>query len=399
MTKRVLHVIPRLGHGGAEHQLLMNVERLDRDMFESHVCHLFPNRALVSGFEDAGVPVHSAEVRGPLGVPGRVLKLARLIRSLKIDLVHTSNFHGEFYGGLAGRLAGVPVVGTLTNTAYERVRLQDDPNLNPAKLFAVRQIRKQVNRRTHGRFVAISEYVKESTLRELRISPDLVRVIYRGLPRDDGGQVARDPELVASLGLEDAFPVLLNVGRLVPQKGQRYLVEAMPEVLKAHPKARLLIVGSGFLEDDLKALSDRLGLDGSVQFLGRRDDVPDLMGVADMFVFPSLFEGLGVSLLEACSAGKACVATNVGPLPEVIEDGKSGVLVAPQDAAGLAGAINRLAGDVELMESLGREARRVAGRKFLIDRSVEQLESLYSDVLQVDAGVAVTSDFAKKKLG
>ncbi|MEX0762471.1 MAG: glycosyltransferase [Dehalococcoidia bacterium] len=392
MKRRVLHVIPGLGHGGAEHQLLLNVERLDRSRFESHVCHLYPRTLLAPAILEAGVPVHSAVVAGIFGFGRRIARLVHLMRSLNIDLVHTSNFDGELYGGIAGRLAGVPVVGTLTNTAYENVRLLDNPHLNSTKLFAVRQIRKQVNRRTHSRFVAISEFVKESTLRELEISPDLVKVIYRGLPRNGGPIGSPDPDLVADLGLEDSYPVILNVGRLVPQKGQRYLIEAMPQVLERFPKARLLIVGTGFLEKDLKALSDRLGLGESVQFLGRREDVPHLLGVADMFVFPSLFEGLGVSLLEACAAGRACVVSNVGPLPEVVVDGETGLLAPSGDPAALAERVIALASDEALRERLGEAARERVRERFLIDRSIEQLEDLYDDVLHTPGVQAVRSD-------
>jgi glycosyltransferase involved in cell wall biosynthesis len=387
--RRILHVVPGLGHGGAEHQLLMNIEKLDGRRFESHVVHLYPRTQLAPLIEAAGARVHSVASSGPFGTAQRIFKLVRLIRRLDIDLVHTSNVDGELHGGIAGRIAGVPVVGTLTNIAGEQVRLVDNPYLNARKLRWARRLRRFLLRRTHGRYIAISHCVAQSTIREVGLPPAAVEVIYRGLPDLGLGAAADHLEAVRrELDTEHRYPVLLTVGRLVPQKGQRYLIEAMPEVLRAHPRARLLIVGMGFLEQKLRAQVEALGLRSAVRFLGRREDVPALMGAADIFVFPSLFEGLGVSLLEACASGLPCIASDVGPLPEVIDEGATGLLVPSQDPKSLAAAIIRLASDQELMRRYGEAARARVRRTFQIDRSIAQLEGLYEDVLRRRAGAA-----------
>lgn len=387
--RRILHVVPGLGHGGAEHQLLMNIEKLDGRRFESHVVHLYPRTQLAPLIEAAGVRVHSAACSGPLGTARRIVKLARLISQLDIDLVHTSNVDGELHGGIAGRIMGVPVVGTLTNIAAEQVRLIDNPYLNGRKLRWAQRLRRFLLRRTHDRYIAISNCVAQSTIRAVGLPPAAVEVIYRGLPEDALAVGADQVEAVRrELDVGRHYPVLLTVGRLVPQKGQRYLIDAMPEILRAHPRAQLLIVGMGFLEPKLRAQVDALGLRSSVRFLGRREDVPALMSVADIFVFPSLFEGLGVSLLEACASGLPCVASNVGPLPEVIEDGVTGVLVPSQDPRSLAEAISRLGSDKDLMRRYGEAARARVRRTFQIDRSIAQLEALYDRVLQMRTGEA-----------
>lgn len=387
--RRILHVVPGLGHGGAEHQLLMNIEKLDGRRFESHVVHLYPRTQLAPLIEAAGVRVHSAACSGPLGTARRIVKLVRLISQLDIDLVHTSNVDGELHGGIAGRIMGVPVVGTLTNIAAEQVRLIDNPYLNGRKLRWAQRLRRFLLRRTHDRYIAISNCVAQSTIRAVGLPPAAVEVIYRGLPEDALAVGADQVEAVRrELDVGRHYPVLLTVGRLVPQKGQRYLIDAMPEILRAHPRAQLLIVGMGFLEPKLRAQVDALGLRSSVRFLGRREDVPALMSVADIFVFPSLFEGLGVSLLEACASGLPCVASNVGPLPEVIEDGVTGVLVPSQDPRSLAEAISRLGSDKDLMRRYGEAARARVRRTFQIDRSIAQLEALYDRVLQMRTGEA-----------
>jgi glycosyltransferase involved in cell wall biosynthesis len=387
--RRILHVVPGLGHGGAEHQLLMNVEKLDRSRFESHVVHLYARTQLAPRIEAAGARVHSVACSGPFGTARRIVKLARLIRQLGIDLVHTSNVDGELHGGIAGRMTGVAVVGTLTNIAAEQVRLVDNPYLNARKLRLAQALRRFVLRRTHDRYIAISKYVAQSTIRAVRLPPAAIEVIYRGLPQ--GGMEAEPHDVEAvrrECDMDRHYPVLLTVGRLVPQKGQRYLIEAMPAILRAHPRARLLIVGIGFLEQRLREQVAALGLEESVRFLGRREDVAALMGAADIFVFPSLFEGLGVSLLEACASGLPCVVSNVGPLPEVVENGATGVLVPSQDPGSLAAAIARLASDPDQMRRYGAAARARVRRTFQIDRSIAQLEALYDDLLRAPAGKA-----------
>jgi glycosyltransferase involved in cell wall biosynthesis len=367
----------------------MNIQQLDRSRFESHVVHLYPRTQLAPLIEAAGARVHSIACSGPVGTARRILKLARLIRQLDVDLVHTSNVDGELHGGIAGRMAGVPVIGTLTNIANEPVRLVDNPCVNARKLRWAQRLRRLVLRRTHDRYIAISAYVAQSTIRAVGLPPAAIEVIYRGLPESGLGAERDHVEAVRrALEMDRYYPVLLTVGRLVAQKGQRYLIEAMPEILRSHPRAQLLIVGMGILEQKLRDQVDELGLRSSVRFLGRREDVPALMGAADMFVFPSLFEGLGVSLLEACASGLPCVASNVGPLPEVVEDGVTGALVPSQDPASLAEAVRRLASDPDLMHRYGEAARTRVRQTVRIERSIAQLEALYEDVLRLRTGEA-----------
>ncbi len=385
MTYRILHVIPGLGHGGAEHQLLMNVERLEREKFENHICHLYPRTILAPALQEARATVHSGAASGPLGTPLRLWKLVRLIREIKPDLIHTSNVLGEMYGGIAGRLTGVPVVGTLTNTSDREVRLTDNPHLNSFKLRTVGYFRRQLVRRTHARHIAISNHVAESATSELGVDPERISVIYRGVDSDavqPAESGATSTGIREELSLDSASPLILSVGRLVPQKGQRYLIEAMPAIRDRHPDAVLLLIGIGFLEEKLRNLADELDLQDSVRFLGRREDVPALLQAADIFVFPSLFEGLGVSLLEASGSGTPVIGTNTGPIPEIIRDGETGLLVPPADAEAIANAVSQLADDEDLRMRLGTAARDRVSKNFTIDQAVTMLEEFYETVIE-----------------
>jgi glycosyltransferase involved in cell wall biosynthesis len=231
-------------------------------------------------------------------------------------------------------------------------------------------------------YVAISQHVKDSAVEHLGLRSERITVIYRGTPPEATPVEAGVIEAARhELGLGGVGPLLLTVGRLVPQKGQRYLIQAMPAVRRTFPNVRLLVTGTGFLESELRRLAAELGVADAVRFLGRRDDLKTLMGLADVFVFPSVYEGLGVSLLEAATAGMACIASRVGPIPEVISDGVNGVLVAPQSPTELAAAIVRLAGDADLRHRLGARASCDARARFSIARAAAQLESLYDAVL------------------
>lgn len=366
---------------------MLNVEKMDPARFENHVCHLFPRTQLAEDIEASGASLHFVSANGRLGVLKRIRHVARLIRSLEIDLVHTSNVGGEMVGGFAARWCGVPAVVTLTNTAYEPFWLIDNPNLNRFKLGAVKHFRRFYLPKTHDHFVAISEFVRKSAIDGFKLPEERISVIYRGVEEDfpqlDDATMKKARE---SLGLAGRSPVLLNVGRLVPQKGQKYLIEAMPEVLRRHPSALLLIAGTGFLKETLESAVERLGLGDSVCFLGSREDVPELMALSDIFVFPSLFEGFGVSLLEASAIGKASIATRVGPIPEVVEDGETGLLVPPQDPAELAAAILRLADAAEMRQRLGKQARERVHRKFSISDTARRFEEVYFQLLENGSG-------------
>ncbi len=392
MAKRrikILHVIPGLEKDGAEYQMYLNVKHLDPERFESHVAHLFPRTELAGDLEAAGATIHSVVATGKLGFFKRIRMLVRLIKELDIDIVHGSNVMGELYGAIAGKIARRRVLATLTNISYADadVWLQDNPYVNRRKLTIVNMWRKFVLRRLHDRYIAISKYVKDSAIRGFKLKSESIDTIYRGLPIDAvavdeaDNREFREQLLRDTFGDADAFPLILNVGRLVAQKGQRYLIEAMPQLLEEFPKARLVIAGEGPLEQSLKELVEELGVADSVRFLGRRQDVRQLLGAADIFAFPSLFEGFGVALLEACFAGKPCVVTDRAPLSEIVIDGESGLLVEPGSSDSVADGLLRLCRDSQLREKVSAGARERAQAEFKIEVAVDRLSQVYGEMV------------------
>jgi glycosyltransferase involved in cell wall biosynthesis len=191
-------------------------------------------------------------------------------------------------------------------------------------------------------------------------------------------------ELLRELGLPEESQILLNVARVSPQKGLLYAVRALSAILRQYPRVHLLSVGATTdprWTAELKREAQILGVADHFHMLGAQSNVVDFLRACDIFVFPSLYEGLGIALIEAMAAGCVCVATNTGPIPEVVQDGKDGVLVPVADAEALARAICDLLGDPDRRSQLGTAAKQTAFSKFQPKEQAERLTRVYESVL------------------
>lgn len=384
---RVLHLIDDLGAGGAERLLHVNLSRLDRTRFAGVVCHLY-DRALHwrEPIVDLGYPVMSLHLRSLRDVPRGVVRLLKLLRHYPADLIHTHLYGANLVGRIAGAIGRVPVVSSLHNPDYEPAILKDNPAMSPSKLRILCWLDRLSCRLARPGFVAVSHYVKTSAERFLRIPGHRVQVIYNPI---DLAFFARHPEtaaraiaLRAELGLASDDPVIVCVARLDPQKGLRYLVEAMPTLVERFPHVTALFVGNGpeSIRASLVAQAEALHVGSHVRFLGATADVRPYLEMCDVFVLPSLYEGMGIVLVEAMAMERACVATRASAVPEVVADERSGLLVAPANATELAGAIARLLGDAVLRARMGAEGRRIALERFDVARNIRKLESVYEHV-------------------
>lgn len=214
-------------------------------------------------------------------------------------------------------------------------------------------------------------------------------VIYTS--QTDRGRDGRSPSHVIPLGIElERFaagtpalagrPLVGNVGRLAPQKGQRYLVEAAPHVLERHPEARFVVVGGGELRADLERRTREAGVADRFLFTGARDDVPDLLASFDVLASPSLFEGLCLAVIEAQAAGVPVVATPVGGVRETVVDGETGYLCPPGDPGALAERIVFCLDHPDEARRVADEAKRRVGARFSRERMVERTLALYGPV-------------------
>ena len=326
---------------------------------------------------------------GNAGAQMRALR--RLLQTERPALVHTTLFTSNLLGRFAALGTGVPVLTSLVNTSYAPVRLRD-PNITPWKLRLV-QAADALTAPLTDHFHAVTEAVKEASVRDLRIAPERITVVERG--RNPAWLGESDPERRRQarerLGLAEEDEVLLNLGRQDYQKGQRYLLEAFERLAQGRPCLRLLVAGRpGGATPDLERAMRQMAHDDRVRFLGHRSDIPDLLAAADVFVFPSLFEGIGGACIEAMALGLPVVCSDLPGMREVIEHGRSGLLVEPANADALAQATGALLDDPERAEAMGRRGRERFEERFTLARSAERMVDLFHHVAdQHQSGAAV----------
>lgn len=336
---RVLHVINQLrGHGGAEVSLEELLRRTEGAGVHHGVVLLRPDANKTASLEQVGVEVIPPSRR--LGRLQSVMAVRAAIRSFEPDLVHTTLFDAGVAGRVAARIAGVPAVTSLVNTPYEEEALRAR-GMKGWKAWSTRRADQALARWT-VRFHAISETVAQSHVRQLGISRARIEVIPRGKDEVVLGRrsEARRSAARMKLGFEAAEKVILAVGREEPQKGQVDLVEAIAMLRPLLPGVRMLLAGRpGRASAAITAAVSRLELGEVVTRLGARTDVPELLCAADLFAFPSLVEGLGVSVLEAMALEVPIVASDVPALRELLDDGSLAILVPPEHPRLLADAI------------------------------------------------------------
>ena len=304
----------------------------------------------------------------PLGLGGarRVPGLVRLLRAERpaVFHAHLSWPLAAKYGLTAAVLARVPAV-------VATVQLIPKHEIDRSSLIQLRALSAGV-----GRYVAVSRDVATELVERFHWPASKVEVVYNAvqLERFD---MPGSPALRAQLTNGQERPVVLTSARLDEQKGHPVLLRAATEV----PDAVFVLAGEGPERPPLEAQAAELGLADRVQFLGHRDDIPELLAACDLFALPSLYEGSSLALLEAMAAGRAVVSSAIGGTDELIDDGETGLLVPPGDPAALATAIRRLLSDTTLRTSLARRARERVERDFTRDAMARRVEHIYEELL------------------
>jgi glycosyltransferase involved in cell wall biosynthesis len=294
------------------------------------------------------------------------------MRRREVGVVHTHLFLGGVFGRLASVLAGVPVRVTTEQNAYADGHLPPRWQVLVGALLA----------RFTDRLVAVSVGTREYLMREERVPPEKIEIIPNAI---EWPQQVAPPQVEAvkrEFGGKGRFPLLGTVARLTPQKGLSYLLEAISILVARFPGLFCVIVGDGPLRVELEALAVRLGLENHVRFCGLRRDVRAIFQSLDLFVLPSLFEGLPLSLLEAMASGAPVVATHVAGIDEVIEDGANGRLAPPADAHALAAAITELLDNEALAQGLAQQGQTTVRQRYAIGAVSKEYERVYGELLQ-----------------
>ena len=302
--------------------------------------------------------------------------LLGLIRKKRVTLLHTHEFFMNTIGLAASWLTGIPLVATVHGKNYYPDRLR--------RRLAYRLVGKFA-----GQMVAVSDDVRDFLGQQVGIPKRRIRVVSNGVPVDEKSSDERLATLRESLGLNGHIRVVGTVGSLYPVKGHKFLIDAAVHVIRRCPDVIFLIIGRGGLREELEAKAIGLGVAPYIRFLGHRDDVSDLLTLCDVFVLPSLSEGMPLALLEAMSAGIPPVATRVGGVGEAVEHGKTGLLVPPGDSHSLAESITKVLEDRTLAKRIGSSARQDVVSRFSVSRMVDDYKEIYSGLIRNSEGVGV----------
>jgi glycosyltransferase involved in cell wall biosynthesis len=382
---RVVELLATGTSGGAQEHVFNLVTRLDRSRYDVSVLSL-SNGPAVRRLERTGIPVC---VLDEMEDAAAIDAVAAHLAAVKADVVHNHMYRAEVVGtqaawripgtggtaGTAGRQRRRPYVVSTVHSS--RIRSDDDRAL-------VRRLTPQIDH-----LIAVSRAIVRKIEDEGRAGAP-VSLIYNGV---DLTRYA-EPDICGTL--HDEFPIPIGapivgvVARLEPEKGHPTLIEAWPAVLAAVPNAHLLIVGEGSTGEALAAQVAGLGIESSVTFTGRRDDVPAVTAALDVAVLPSYREAQGLSILEAMALYRPVVASAVGGIPEMIEDGRTGLLVPPRDAAALSESIVRLLTDHPYADTLARAGRDLVHDRFCVELMVRAVESIYDESIADERRLAVS---------
>jgi glycosyltransferase involved in cell wall biosynthesis len=377
--RRVLQIIDSLVRAGAEQSLAMLAPHLVGQGIDLHVAYLVEGDGLRPEIERAGVPVLSLAEPGA----GRRRWLARtvdLVAELQPAVVHTTLFEADLAGRRAASRVGVPCVSSFVNSTYGRSQA-DREDISRAKLRAAQAVDALTARRV-ARFHAVTEHVATVMSRRLLVPRDKIEVIPRGRDAAALGRrsEAREAATRRCLGIPADAELIVAVGRQEPQKGLDVLLTALPAVRARFPDVRVLIAGrEGRATAALAELTAASGLAGTVTFLGMRDDVADLLSAADVFAFPSRWEGAGGTLLEAMALECPIVTSRLPTLLETVDE-STAVLVAPGSADELAGGLVASLVDRRAAADRAAAARTRFEEHFTIEVSGRRMADLYARV-------------------
>jgi len=380
---RVVTLVDKLSvQGGAEHLALMAATRLDRKRFDSILCisrwpppardmDMQAQHAALARLERTGTRFLPLRRRRKLELAAWA-RLALFLRRERVDVLHTHKFGSNVWGTIAGSAARVPVLLAHEHTwSYEG---------QPLRRFLDREL---IARRA-DRFIAVSREDQRRMIAVERVDPARTLFVPNGIP---AAPVPTGRDVRAELGIAPGAAVVGTVGVLRAQKAHHVLLRAASELARDGSALTVLIAGQGPERGAIESLARELGIADRVHLLGFREDVSDVLAALDVAVSCSDFEGSPLAVMEYMEAARAIVATAVGGVPDLIDDGVHGLLVPPEDSHALAAAIGSLLADPQRARTLGENARARRRSEFDIDTFVHRLENLYEELLEQNRGL------------
>ncbi|MFH1062926.1 MAG: glycosyltransferase [Candidatus Omnitrophota bacterium] len=362
MKINVVHIVEDLKTGGLEKIIASIATGLDKETFNLKVWCLSRGGEIYDELQSKAVEIENLDMKSPRN-PLFLLSLCSKFKKNKIDIVHTHGYTATTIGRLTAFLSGVKVIIAHIHSTYY--------NYNKKQLI-IEKIFSLFTKKIICCSKAVAEFVKENE----KINPLKIQVIYNGID-------VNKFEVVSSIKKQENKRFTVGcVASLVEHKGHKYLLEAAKEVLDTLPdKVRFMLVGDGVLRKQLEKQVRNLGIAEYVSFMGNVKNIEALISTFDIAVLASCErEGLGIALLEAMAGGIPVIGTNVGGIPEIIENKKNGLLVKPYDSKSIAQAIIMMCNDWDKTKLMGEKARLTVEKKFSKEVMLKAITKLYLEL-------------------
>lgn len=368
---KILYLYQTLAVGGAEQLLFTTLKYLDRSDFTPLVYCIGENGQLGEEIEGLGISVKALNKKIYLSNLEIVQDLVKIFKKEKPDILHTNLFYPNYFGRIAAIFSGVPVVVVTEHGTHSNFKNFFHHGIDFMLSFFTKKL------------IAVSHAVEKYLRRYSMIPSRKITVIYNAVDFDrfDKAYVLDKDSVRQKLGFSNSDILIGSVSNLAPWKGQDFLLRAYSKVIKNFPQAKLCIVGrnnAGFMEQ-LEVFTKKNGIYDNVFFLGERRDIPEIMRAFDIFVFPSLTEGLGISLLEAMYMGLPAIASSIEGILEIIDNNQNGILVPSGDYDILYKKILLLLENKDTMQRIGLNAREHVKRFFSPHSYIEKLQQLYKN--------------------
>ena len=387
---KVIHVITRFDKGGSAENTFLTVRGLDKEKYDVMLIRGLSQESRMSEQEAAAVEKNLTEAEkngiriitlpelvrniSPVSDFKTLFSLINIFRQERPDIVHTHTSKAGILGRWAAFFAKVPII---VHTPHGHVFWGYFNRLKTSAFVFFERLTARIT----DRIITLTEQEKKEHLRFAIASEGEFTVIHSGVDLTGFSNAKVDaPEMRKKLGIPEESFVVGTVGRLTPVKGHRYLIEAAAELVRQKTDILFVFLGDGELLNDLTEMASALGIKDHVKFLGWRPDVADVMATFDIFVLPSLNEGMGKVLVEAMAMAKPIIASNVGGIHDLITDGENGLLVSPADHEAIADAILSLYRDPAKTKRLCEKGKAIAAG-YSADAMIQKIDHLYDEVI------------------
>ena len=364
----VCHLFPALPLHGAENHFYSLARQLDPGKTKNAICLISAEGELVKDFRAMGIPVTLIQKHGRYDI-SIIWRLRSFLKKGGFDIIHSNLFTANLWGRLAAFGLKIPFIVTVHN-----IHSRHNPMQARIEIFFDRLLV-----RTTNLLINVSKEVEASMLRDVGLPSTKLCTIENGIVFPEPGDLPSKQDARKSLGLSDTEQVLVVIGRFAAAKNHITFIGSLPDVREKFPHLKVLLVGNGEKEEEIREAIRNSHLENTVILLGLRRDIPTILAASDILVIPSIWEGLPIVMLEAMAAGTPVIATRVGGIPDALTDGTTGILTTP-DAPSLSEAMIRGLSDLPRMAEMARSAQKIASNRYNIKRTAARYTDVYRTV-------------------